>query len=587
MKMFVTKYGKRTVLSRVLCIALFAALLTGCGTSKKQDDKSSTPSPSQSAAKDPQFQDAAESNYNEPGTLPIVKKPITLSVGIRENGSITDYNDNAFTNWLAEQTGIRLEFTTYPGSGNEMQQKIDLAITAGQELPGIIINAALSDVQKNNYGASGILLDTREFLEKEAYYFNTETAKVANGDQIKEQVFLYGASPDGKIYGYPGLNESLTNMWGGRWYINNDWLKKLNLPYPTTTEELYTTLKAFKEKDPNGNGKADELPLVGSSSGWREQPEILILNSFLYTPYDFKLLNNGVVSLAYTQDAYREGLKYIHKLVSEELFNPISFTQDAAGLKALLDLPADQPTVVGMFAGSPTGSFAADNSKKLEYSGDFDIIKGPEGVAYTPYTPSWVGTSPTVITKYCEDPKAAMLLLDFMWSEEASIRLRYGEKGVNWDYADAGSRGLYESLGIKALFWQDNAVWGSTNNTIWAATDNAFLPTRISEGTEASKILNDPLASLGMIAKSVTHLVGHAPDEIMPKLVFTEDEITEFSDLETIISGYAGECRVRFMTGDMDINDDKVWNDYLKELDQGGLRRYIEIMQTAYDRMYK
>jgi putative aldouronate transport system substrate-binding protein len=35
----------------------------------------------------------------------------------------------------------------------------------------------------------------------------------------------------------------------------------LGLPEPTTTTEFYNTLKAFKEKDPNGNGKADEIPL--------------------------------------------------------------------------------------------------------------------------------------------------------------------------------------------------------------------------------------------------------------------------------------------------------------------------------------
>ena len=39
----------------------------------------------------------------------------------------------------------------------------------------------------------------------------------------------------------------------------------------------------------------------------------------------------------------------------------------------------------------------------------------------------------------------------------------------------------------------------------------------------------------------------------------------------------------RFATGDMDL--DKDWDSYLKELDNMGLEKYISISQTAYDRM--
>ena len=33
---------------------------------------------------------------------------------------------------------------------------------------------------------------------------------------------------------------------------------------PTTIEELKNVLTAFKTQDPNGNGQADEVPMVGS-----------------------------------------------------------------------------------------------------------------------------------------------------------------------------------------------------------------------------------------------------------------------------------------------------------------------------------
>lgn len=55
---------------------------------------------------------------------------------------------------------------------------------------------------------------------------------------------------------------------------------------PTTTTEFYNVLKAFKEKDPNGNGKADEIPPIGGSSdkgAWMAEIEGFLASSFL--PY--------------------------------------------------------------------------------------------------------------------------------------------------------------------------------------------------------------------------------------------------------------------------------------------------------------
>ena len=43
--------------------------------------------------------------------------------------------------------------------------------------------------------------------------------------------------------------------------IRQDWLDKLGLSMPTTVDEWYNVLKAFRA-DPNGNGKADEIPCI-------------------------------------------------------------------------------------------------------------------------------------------------------------------------------------------------------------------------------------------------------------------------------------------------------------------------------------
>jgi putative aldouronate transport system substrate-binding protein len=41
--------------------------------------------------------------------------------------------------------------------------------------------------------------------------------------------------------------------------VRQDWLDKLKLPLPKTTEEYLQVAKAFTEQDPDGNGKKDTL----------------------------------------------------------------------------------------------------------------------------------------------------------------------------------------------------------------------------------------------------------------------------------------------------------------------------------------
>ena len=73
-------------------------------------------------------------------------------------------------------------------------------------------------------------------------------------------------APDGHIYSFPWIEElgagkeSIHSVNDFPW-INVEWLNKLGLKMPTTTEELKQVLIAFKTKDPNGNGKADEIPM--------------------------------------------------------------------------------------------------------------------------------------------------------------------------------------------------------------------------------------------------------------------------------------------------------------------------------------
>ncbi len=78
--------------------------------------------------------------------------------------------------------------------------------------------------------------------------------------QVKSLITLL----DGKIYGLPHINDCYHCSMSQKMWVYKPWLDKLGLKVPETTDEFEAMLKAFKEKDPNGNGKADEIPLSGT-----------------------------------------------------------------------------------------------------------------------------------------------------------------------------------------------------------------------------------------------------------------------------------------------------------------------------------
>lgn len=63
----------------------------------------------------------------------------------------------------------------------------------------------------------------------------------------------------------------------------------------------------------------------------------------------------------------------------------------------------------------------------------------------------------TFITKDCEDPDLAFEILMLMWSQEGSLRVRFGEPNVNWSEADPQP---YKVLS-DPLTQQNTAHWGT------------------------------------------------------------------------------------------------------------------------------
>lgn len=96
---------------------------------------------------------------------------------------------------------------------------------------------------------------------------------------------------------------------------------------PETVDELYAVLKAFKENDPNGNGKADEIPFSSTGINYNMMYNFGIVDSRFNN-------NNGKIEYAPMTNNYKECLRFMKKLYSEGLLDNEFLTQTSQQMTA-------------------------------------------------------------------------------------------------------------------------------------------------------------------------------------------------------------------------------------------------------------
>ena len=370
-----------------------------------------------------------------PGTLPIVEEKITLRVGAIPISSVIDLNTNYATGWMEEQTNIHVEWDVFPSK--DAKEKINLLLASGSDLPEVFLGSrVLSPEQLMLYGGQGLFRPLDDYLAEQAFYI---TEFFEEFPLLKKIATM----PDGNIYAM-GRFELCYHCYTAQkvWY-NKTWLDKLGLAVPETTEELYQVLKAFKEQDPNGNGKADEVPFSGATTGWHSYVDGFLMNPFVYNDGEDRLvLDNGTVSAAFTTPEWRDGLRYMNRLVSEGLLDRESFIQDrnqrmqmVEGETIVLGMaPAGHPGVFSQLRGEPTKNYRA-----------LPPVRGPKGIRQATYYPPehrFGVDYRFAITRVAENPVAAFRWVDYMFSEDALLHLYFGEENVDWRYAKPGEIGV-------------------------------------------------------------------------------------------------------------------------------------------------
>jgi len=187
-----------------------------------------------------------ESNDAEATNVPSIN--ITMSSrSLPYIESSPNINEDKYVKKLEELSKTNVKIELIPQT--DFDQKLNLLLAANEKLPDLLEIMAINTTTTSNAVENGAFLELNDLIDQ--YGPNLKA-------NIPQDVWNSPAiSREGKIFAIPTINGVTHNQ---VIYVRKDWLDKLGLQVPKTIDEYINVLKAFRDQDPNGNGKKDEIP---------------------------------------------------------------------------------------------------------------------------------------------------------------------------------------------------------------------------------------------------------------------------------------------------------------------------------------
>ena len=504
------------------------------------------------------------------GEFPIVEEPVTLEVLTTRNnwGAVKSFDEIWVLNWYEELTGVDVNWQVVL---QDAAQKVNLMLASQTDLPDVFVHNFSQD-QILLYGSQGLFVPLNEMIDELGYGIK----KTFEYDpDVKRKI----TAPDGNIYAFFNTTESSHGDFGQKMWINQQWLDNLGLEMPTTTEEYYQVLKAFKEHDANGNGDPnDEIPLSGMGFNGFAELDGFLINPFTTSPsLKRAVLEDGRVTVPFVKPEYREGLRYLKRLWDDGLVDNEIFVQDWSQIKSTSEHP--DGARIGSIPAMHVGWLDLSKDTKLQYTW-LEPLRGPSGLRQAPYYIPGIGFTMT-ITSVSEIPEVA-----FRWAEGFYLR--------------ASNGGIYEDVG----FWEFEGVAGvgyrlaepgevgiDGKPAVWSryplgkSKENGGV--RNAWNWYSTGYYKTSLVDTGAWAHEKILLHGtwaydkYRVDNLVPPLFMDAADAIERAELEVTLYDYARGSVVKFITGALDLDED--WDAYLSELEKIGLPRYLELLQKGYE----
>ena len=515
--------------------------------------------------------------YNKEG-MPIVNDAITITCTGQE--AFGPWSESMGIEFLKETTGILLQCESYNKEAWETQFTLKMS---NNSLPDIVFAAFQDRADVNKWGQQGVFANWLDYADLMPNYMAFR--------EREPNAAAYETAENGAVYGNTRVRSNDRGCINDQTYINTKWLKAVGKEVPTTQEELLDVLRAFKTGDPNGNGKADEIPVsVNDSSGFRLNWVFRAGYGIYSTNYDFLVQadKDNKIYLADITDANKDYFKFMHQLFEEELLDNECFVQtDDQFIQKSKEERVGLWTSWNGLLGS-TGRTDGDVWKDYAMYAGF-TTKYTDEIIFPLYIKAAEGAR-TMINAKSQYIEACARLIDWgLYSLDGSTQWYYGKEGASFEYVDDGLGNKVPNADkfadlktyTSVTQWRQYKVMLPDNAGGQEMTVTNEVIDKMSN-EELQKMVDENNASYASGAYSELFIRNNKCEECFPFLVFTGDEREAMGTKQAEIAEYIKTMRVGFINGTIDI--DAKWDEFCNTVKSMGAEDIIKIYQQAYDR---
>lgn len=544
----------------MLCLLMLSSALSGCNSTENNTEVPTVEDTTKNG-------DTATTAVSQSKEYFPLEKPITVTMaGVRADAN-SPYSDVEMFKNLEQKTNIKINWIDWPQSAQT--EKKNLAFASG-DIPDAMYGAwVLEPPEIVKYGEEGFLLPLNDYInEKEMPNFSRITKALPD---LEKSISV----PSGTIYALPAnarIGLARTNDTLG---INKKWLDQIGKPIPTTTDEFFDVLTAFKAAgDVNGNGKADEIPFTFRYD--ENNTGILGFIGFTGMAGSHKMkrmVMKGDTPVFYPmEEEYKEALTYLNKLNSNGLLDQEVFTIDQSSYNAKTQTSTPTALVMSVYQVQAVNNAIPGNdiTKEGEYV-YLAPLKGPSGVK-----PQWGTRDNPINSNYCfalsSKTKYAEELIqwaDLAYDKDASIQAYFGvyDKFIKKEGGNKFSR-------IKDA---DGKEFKNPEKSKYTPV-NFSLAYILEEDLEWTDSIESPQSK----ASADEFYAPYFPENVyVDSAISTKEEADRASLLTADLFAYVDQMTAKFVTQG---GIEEGWDSYITQLKNLGVEEYIKIKTDVYNR---
>jgi len=175
-------------------------------------------------------------------------------------------HDNAWTNWIKEKVkaDLNIDITFIPvGRWSETTDIVNLMAAGPNSAPDLCYTYGGGMVEA--FRDMGGVMDLAPYIDSHL----PDLKKLLGSDPAfpdKDFIYRNADRQTGRIYSIPSYRVAVAQR---NVFIRKDWLDALGMPVPTTYDQFYRTLVAFRDRDPGNVGRTRVVPFgVNEDARW-------------------------------------------------------------------------------------------------------------------------------------------------------------------------------------------------------------------------------------------------------------------------------------------------------------------------------